>query len=317
MDDPQSAAPGLLTRYSGNPILTRHNWPYRINTVFNPAATRLADGTTLLLCRVEDHRGRSHLTVARSANGLDNWEIDPAPTMLPSPETHPEEIWGVEDPRITYLKALGKYCIAYTAYGQLGAMVSLALTEDFKTFERLGPVSMPWDKDAAVLPEKVGDDWVLIHRPTTSGSGSNMWISYSPDLIHWGRHQVMLSARAGSWWDANKIGLSPPPIDTDEGWLVMYHGVRETASGSIYRIGLALFDKADPARCIRRGDEWIMTAEEPYELYGDVGNVVFPCGTTVNDDGDTINVYYGGGDSCIAVATGSIKEMLAWLKDHS
>lgn len=310
-------SPGLLTRYRENPILTRNDWPYRIHTVFNPAAIRLQDGTTLLLCRVEDYQGHSHLTVARSQNGLDNWEIDPAPSMVPEPGTHPEEKWGIEDPRITYLEELGKYCIAYTAYGQHGPLVSLALTEDFKSFERLGPATLASNKDAAVLPRKIGGEWVLIHRPTIPGDSSSIWISYSPDLIHWGKHQVMLEARTGGWWDAHKIGLSPPPIDTDEGFLVMYHGIRETASGSIYRIGLALFDKEDPVRCIRRGDEWIMTAEEPYELFGDVGNVVFPCGMTVNGDGDTIHVYYGGADSCIAVATGSIKEMLAWLKDHS
>ena len=249
----ESGAHGLLTRFKDNPILTRGNWPYRINAVFNPAATRLNDGTTLLLCRVEDFKGHSHLTVARSKNGMDNWEVDPAPTMLPDPGTHPEEKWGLEDPRITYLEELGKYCIAYTAYGPHGPRISLALTEDFKTFERLGPATLPSNKDAAVLPRKIGGAWALIHRPTIPGNGSDMWISYSPDLIHWGRHQVMLEARSGGWWDANKIGLSPPPIETDEGWLVLYHGVRETASGSIYRIGMALFDNDDPGRCIRRG----------------------------------------------------------------
>jgi predicted GH43/DUF377 family glycosyl hydrolase len=139
-------------------------------------------------------------------------------------------------------------------------------------------------------------------------------MSYSSDLRHWGSHQLMLAARSGGWWDANKIGLSPPPIETPEGWLVIYHGVRGTASGSIYRLGLALFDLEVPERCIRRGDEWIFGPEEPYERTGDVGNVVFPCGYTLAPDGDTIRLYYGAADSSIALATGSIRGLLDWLR---
>ncbi len=304
----------LLKRHGDNPILTAGRWPYAANTVFNPGATRLADGTTLLLCRVEDHKGHSHLTAARSANGIDGWEIDPAPTLPAEPERHPEELWGLEDPRVTFLEEEGRYAIAYTAYGRLGAVVALALTEDFRSFERLGPVAMPWDKDAALLPRKFNGEWAMIHRPSTIGHGSHMWLSYSPDLIHWGKHQIMLEARTGGWWDADKIGLSPPPIETAEGWLVLYHGVKETASGSIYRLGLALFDLHDPGRCIRRGDGWIFGPREPYELHGDVQDVVFPCGATVAADGDTLRLYYGGADTCIALASGSIRELLAWLK---
>lgn len=307
----------LFTRYADNPILLASDLPYEAHTIFNPAATRLADGSTLLLCRVEDLKGHSHLTAVRSINGTDGWIFDDQPTMLPDPVNYPEEKWGIEDPRITYLAEKDKYCITYTAYGQYGALVALALTKDFKQFERLGTVSMPWDKDATVLSRKINGEWVLIHRPSTIGSGSHMWISYSPDLVYWGKHQIMLEARDGGWWDARKIGLSPPPIETSEGWLTIYHAVRETASGSIYRLGLALFELENPAKCIRRGDEWIFAPKEPYELNGDVHDVVFPCGTTVSDDGDTLNVYYGGADTCIALAQGSIKEMLAWLKTHS
>jgi predicted GH43/DUF377 family glycosyl hydrolase len=123
----------------------------------------------------------------------------------------------------------------------------------------------------------------------------------------------MLEARSGGWWDANKIGLSPPPIETDEGWLVIYHGVRMTGAGCLYRLGLALFDKQTPEHCIKRADEWFFGPEQPYETFGDVGLVVFPCGTTTAADGDTLRVYYGGADSCVALATASIREMLDWL----
>jgi predicted GH43/DUF377 family glycosyl hydrolase len=172
----------------------------------------------------------------------------------------------------------------------------------------------PEDKDAALLPYRIGGYWALIHRPV-SYFGAHMWISYSPDLRHWGSHRLMLEARRGGWWDANKIGLSPPPIETPQGWLVIYHGVRQTASGGLYRLGLALFDLENPERCLIRGDEWVFGPEEPYERRGDVDNVVFPCGTTVAPDGDTLHMYYGAADSSIALATGSIRAILDRLEE--
>ena len=305
----------LFRRHKLNPILTAADWPYRINSVFNPAATLLPDGTTLLLCRVEDRRGHSHLSVARSANGVDNWQIDPQPTMMAEPDKYPEELWGIEDPRITFVPDLNKYAIVFTAFSHDGPGVALAFTEDFHSFERYGLILPPEDKDAALLPHKIGGNWAMIHRPV-SAPRAHMWISYSPDLRHWGSHKLMMEARRGSWWDANKIGLSPPPIETPQGWLVIYHGVKHTAAGCIYRLGLALFDLNAPERCIKRGSEWIFGPEEPYEQHGDVGNVVFPCGYTIAPDGDTINLYYGAADTSIGLATGSLSALLEWL-DHN
>jgi len=306
----------LFTRYSGNPILTQENWPYPINSVFNAASVKLADGDTLLLCRVEDRRGLSHLSAARSANGIDGWRIDSAPTMPAQPQEFPEEIWGIEDPRITYVPELEQYAVAYTSFARGGPGVSLALTKDFKSFERFGVIMPPEDKDAALLPRRVGGRWALIHRPMTA-LGAHMWISYSPDLKHWGSHKVILEARRGGWWDANKIGLCSPPIETAKGWLMIYHGVRQTASGSIYRLGLALFDLERPDICLQRGDSWVFGPEASYERGGDVKDVVFPCGQTIGADGDTINVYYGAADSSVALATGSIRAILAWLDTNS
>jgi predicted GH43/DUF377 family glycosyl hydrolase len=307
--------PQLLVRYKNNPILTAENWLYPINSVFNPGATLLPDGTTLLLCRVEDRRGHSHLCAARSVNGVDNWQIDPRPTLMPDPDHFPEELWGIEDPRITYVPELKKYAVVYTAYTHDGPGVAMALTEDFKTFERYGLIMQPDDKDAALLPRRLDGRWALIHRPV-SPQGAHMWISYSPDLRYWGGHKLMLIARKGSWWDANKIGLSSPPIETPQGWLTIYHGVRQTAAGCIYRLGLALFDLQTPERCLKRSNEWMFGPDEAYERRGDVDDVVFPCGHTIAPDGDTINMYYGVADSSIALATGSIRAMLEWLNQH-
>lgn len=306
----------LFTRHSDNPILSRKNWPYPINSVFNAGAVMLPDGDTLLLCRVEDRTGLSHLCAARSANGLNGWRIDPQPTLLANPAEYPEEVWGIEDPRITYVPEMEQYAIAYTSFARGGPGVSLAMTKDFRTFERFGVVMSPEDKDAALLPHRIGGNWALIHRPTTP-LGAHMWISYSPDLRHWGSHKIILAARRGGWWDANKIGLCSPPIETAKGWLMIYHGVRQTASGSIYRLGLALFDLERPEICLQRGDSWIFGPEAPYERNGDVKDVVFPCGQTIGADGDTIYLYYGAADSCIALATGSIRCLLAWLEANS
>ena len=303
----------LLERHPKNPILTAAEWPYPVHSVFNPGATRLQDGTTLLLCRIEDRRGISHLCAARSQNGIDGWVIDQEPTFSPEPIEHPEELWGIEDPRITYMPDEQRYLIAYTAFGKAGPGVAIAATTDFKTFERLGLAMQADDKDAAIFPRKFKDEYALIHRPST-GMGSHIWLSYSPDLRNWGGHVLMLPARRGAWWDANKIGLSPPPIETDRGWLIMYHGVRQHASGSIYRLGLALFEKENPEVCITRGQSWMFGPEAPYETTGDVNNAVFPCGYTVQPDGDTIYIYYGAADSSVCVATGSIKKMLDWLE---
>jgi len=307
--------PELLHRHKLNPILTAADWPYPINSVFNAGATLLPDGTTLLLCRVEDRRGLSHLCVARSANGIDGWQIDPQPTLFPDPDHYPEELWGIEDPRITFVPELKKYAVVYTAYTHGGPGVALALTEDFAHFERYGMIMSPEDKDAALLPHRIGDYWALIHRPV-SYLGAHIWISYSPDLRHWGSHKIMLEARRGGWWDANKIGLCAPPIETPQGWLTIYHGVRQTASGSLYRLGLALFDLRAPEHCLARGSEWIFGPEEPYEQHGDVGYVVFPCGYTLAPDGDTLHLYYGAADTSIALATGSVHAMLEWLEQH-
>ncbi len=305
----------LLHRHPANPILTSKDWPYPINSVFNAGATLLANGSTLLLCRVEDRRGLSHLCVARSANGIDGWAIDPKPTLMPDPIRYPEELWGIEDPRITWVPELQQFAVAYTSYSKGGPGVSLALTKDFRSYERYGVIMSPDDKDAALLPQRIGGLWALIHRPMTP-LGAHIWISYSPDLRHWGGHRVMMEARKGAWWDANKIGLSCPPIETARGWLVLYHGVKQTASGSIYRVGLALFDLQKPDLCLLRGDPWIFGPETEYERGGDVQDVVFPCGHTLSPDGDTINIYYGAADSCIALAQGSIRSLLSWLDQN-
>jgi predicted GH43/DUF377 family glycosyl hydrolase len=177
----------------------------------------------------------------------------------------------------------------------------------------------PEDKNAALFPRQFDGRWALIHRPvaTTPRHTADIWLSWSPDLRHWGDHTILLQARKGAWWDAHKVGLNPPPLLTSQGWLLLYHGVRVTPAGSIYRLGLALLDTERPDRVLARSSEWIFGPRAPYERAGDVSDVVFPCGWVLDDDGDTLFVYYGAADTSVCVATASLSALLTWLGRHS
>ena len=306
----------LFRRHPDNPILSSSHLPYQVNTVFNAGATQVGDDIVLLM-RVEDRRGISHFSVARSSDGISNWRIEERPSIMPDPDSYPEEIWGIEDSRITYLKEKSLWAITYTAWSEFGPLVSLATTVDFRDFQRQGPVTPPENKDAALFPIRFNGRWAMIHRPVAKkeGTGAHIWISFSPDLRHWGGHRIILQARGDAWWDTSKIGLGPPPLQTQDGWLILYHGVKTTGSGVIYRLGLALLDLNDPTRVIARCDEWVFAPEKEYEVSGDVDKVVFPCGWV--PEGDHLRLYYGAADSYIALATASVSELLAWLKQHN
>ena len=305
----------LFQRHPKNPILTAADWPYSVNTVFNPGAT-IFHGKTLLLARCEERSGLSHLTKAVSADGVGNWQIDGAPTLAPDQQNHPEERWGIEDPRITWLTEIGKWAVVYTAYSRSGPLVAMALTDDFAKFDRFGPIMQPQDKDAAIFPRKFKGKWALIHRTTGAddSSAGHIWLAYSDDLTHWIDDRPLIKSRQGGRWDANKIGLCTPPLETNEGWIILYHSVKRTASGSIYRLGLALLDLENPAQVLRRSDDWFFGPTEPYERQGDVDDVVFPCGWVADEQTGLLRMYYGGADSCIALATASLKELTEYAK---
>jgi predicted GH43/DUF377 family glycosyl hydrolase len=283
--------------------------------VFNPGATTGPGGETILLVRVEDRSGRSHLTLARSADGFTDWDIAAKPTLERGLDRY-HEFWGIEDPRITVLD--GDYFIAYTGVSPGGPLVCLTSTPDFEHFQTRPPVSPPEDKDAALFPVCFEGRYAMIHRPVSSWapSGAHMWISFSPDLIHWGDHRVLLESRTAGDWDYEKVGLGPPPLRTDEGWLLLYHGVRSTAAGSLYRAGLALLDLEDPRVVIARCNEWVFGPEAPYERAGDVPGVVFPTGWIEDGDGN-VRMYYGAADSCVGVATARIADLVQFVFSHA
>jgi len=266
---------------------------------------------TLLLVRVEDMRGFSHLTIARSTDGLTNWEIDPAPT-LEADQNSQEEKWGLEDPRIVWLEEQKQFAITYTSFSEGGPVVSLAITKNFKTFARLGALLPPEDKDACLFPYRFRGRFALIHRPIVRGE-AHMWISFSPDLKHWGDHRPLIRTRS-AYWDSHRVGLACQPIETAQGWMIFYHGVRVTTAGAIYRVGLALLDLDEPWKVLRRSDEWVLGPREFYERVGDVGDVVFPSGAIIQKETNQLSLYYGAADCTVAVATANLTDVLEYIK---
>jgi len=299
----------LFKRYEQNPILTGRRLPYPANAIINPGAVRFGN-EVLLLARVEDMRGYSHLTVLRSPDGVRDWCADTSPTLEPS-HLHHEERWGIEDPRIVWLEELGEYAVTYVSFSRGGPVVSLAMTRDFASFRRLGTLLPPEDKDASLFPRKIRGRFALIHRPIIRGE-AHIWIAFSHDLEHWGRHDVLIPTRPGAW-DSHRVGLGPPPVETPQGWLVIYHGVRHTAAGSLYRVGLALLDLEDPQRVLHRSEERVFGPQAEYELMGDVPGVTFPTGLIVDETTREMLIYYGAADTAIGLARANLDDVLEYL----
>ena len=314
----------LFTRHSLNPIISPSDLPYPCDCVCTPAAHIVGDDVLLLL-RVIDQEGSSHITVARSKDGVTDWRIEDHPLIAPNdvsarwPLTHRAEFdtsfeaFGSEDPRVVYLEDRGEYVIAYTGYSSLGAGVCLATTTDFEHVNRFGLVLAPNNKDASVFPRRIGGKYWMLHRPAL-GDMEHIWLVESEDLIHWGRPWMIINERGGPWWDGEKVGGGPPPIETPDGWLLIYHGVKGTSHGPIYRVGLALLDLEDPRKVIRRLPRWVFGPKEPYESTGFIPGVVFPTGTIIR--GDDLHLYYGAADTRIGLATTKIQTLLDALKEE-
>jgi len=300
-------------RYEGNPILIPEKWPYKVGAVFNPGAIKFKD-EILLLVRVEDKQGYSHLTIARSKDGKTNWQINSEPTLSAVPDFG-EALFGLEDPRIVWLENQQKYIITCVSFfnGVTGEPpgISLIATKDFLNFQRLGQKLMPFNKDASLFPKTFKNRYVLINRPVIGGR-ADIWVSFSKDLDYWGEDRILIPTRHRAW-DADKVGLGPPPIETADGWLIIYHGARNTASGIVYRVGLALLD-LETLEIIGRTNEWVLGPKENYERIGDTDNVVFPCGAVIDEKTNELLVYYGAADSVVALATAKLNDILAYLK---
>lgn len=298
----------IVRRYEKNPIITREDIPFPCNSVFNAAAAKFKDEYILLL-RVEGLEGKSSFWLAKSEDGL-SFNVLEKPVMVLSQEGPfaPYERRGIEDPRITQIE--GTYYILYTAYSRYGPLIALATTEDFENFERVAIVSEPNNKDAVLFPKRFNGRFARFDRPTASpGEGSSMWISYSYDLVYWGDPRVVIETRPG-YWDSYKVGAGSPPIEADVGWLEIYHGVKRTSAGSIYRLGCALFDLQDPSRLIGRSEAPILVPREHYERTGDVPNVIFTCGSIYEQATGEVKIYYGAADTRICLGVVYLDELL-------
>ena len=296
----------IIRRYEKNPILTKHHVPYPVETVHNAGAVKHND-KYIMLFRSHCRNGRSVIGLAESEDGL-VFKVRAKPFMTPAnvePFASYEE-YGVEDPRICVMD--GEYLITYSAYSRHGVRVALAKTNDFVRIKRISLITQADYRNVVLFPEKINNLYVRLDRPHSGISPWSIWISYSPDLIHWGDSKILIKPMAYHW-DEMKVGPGATPVKTDKGWLNIYHGVYKTMDGAIYRLGVALHDLKDPSKLIGVADDWILQPEDPWEVIGYVHNVVFCCGA-VEEDGGTIKIYWGGADSVICVGTALIKDLV-------
>ena len=296
----------IVRRWVQNPILTREEVPYPVETVHNAAVVK-HEGRYVMLFRAHRRNGRSIIGMAESADGF-RFTVKPAPFITPARDGPfaPWEEYGVEDPRICPMD--GQFWITYSAYSRHGVRVALARTEDFVRLERITLITQADHRNVVLFPRRFGDRYVRLDRPHSEISPWSIWISYSPDLVHWGESRVVLKPLAYHW-DEMKVGPGATPIKTEKGWLNIFHGVFKTMDGAVYRLGVALHDLEDPARIIAVADEWILQPEDPWEISGYVHNVVFCCGAVDEADG-TVKLYWGGADTVMCAGTARVADLV-------
>jgi predicted GH43/DUF377 family glycosyl hydrolase len=296
----------FVRRYEGNPILTKDDVPYPVETVHNAGVTKFND-KYIMLFRSHLATGRSIIGIAESNDGF-NFRVRPKPFMVPSKEPVflQYEEFSIEDPRITHLE--DAYYITYSAYSAHGVRVGLAKTTDFESVERVAFITQADYRNTVLFPEKIDGRYAKLDRPHSEISPWSIWISYSPDLRHWGDSRVVMKP-VKYHWDEMKIGPGAPPIRTDKGWLSIYHGVFPTMDGCVYRLGAALHRLDEPAQVLGVGDRWILQPQDEWEVVGYVHNVVFTCGAVPEDDG-TLKLYWGGADTVMCAGTAVINELV-------
>ncbi|MBE9553087.1 MAG: glycoside hydrolase family 130 protein [Proteobacteria bacterium] len=303
----------IVKRYEGNPILTKHDVPYPVETVHNAGATR-HEGRYVLLFRSHLRNGRSIIGIAWSDDGY-KFQVESKPFMAPSTEDifAEYEEYGIEDPRICSMG--GEHYITYSAYSRFGVRIGLARTRDFKTVERVSLITQSDMRNAVIFPEIFGGRYARLDRPHSEINPWSIWLSWSPDLVHWGDSKLVIKPMTYHW-DEMKIGPGATPVRTPEGWLNIFHGVFRTMDGAVYRLGVALHDLDNPAKVLGVSDDWILSPEDPWELTGYVHNVVFSCGAVAEDDG-TLKIYWGGADSVMCVGTAKIAELVRLCRNKN
>jgi beta-1,4-mannooligosaccharide/beta-1,4-mannosyl-N-acetylglucosamine phosphorylase len=305
---------GIFWRSSRNPIITRDQLP-RSNSIFNSAVVPFGDGFAGVF-RVDDTARTMNLHAGRSSNGV-AWEIDPHPIAFRAGDGRVPEIQErfehAYDPRVTWLE--DRYYVTW-CHGYHGPTIGIAWTTDFEVFHQLDNAFLPFNRNGVLFPRRIRGAYVMLNRPSDNGHTpfGDIFVSESPDLVHWGRHRHVMAPRPWSW-DSTKVGAGPTPIETDDGWLVIYHGVLTSCNGFVYSMGAALLDLEEPWRVLSRPRDYLLSPQVAYEQVGDVANVVFPCAALVDREGDRLTVYYGGADTVTCMAHANLSELRAFLRD--
>lgn len=301
-------------RYTNNPIISRRAIPSS-NSVFNSAVVPFEDGFAGIF-RCDSKSISMDIFAGFSKDGI-NWEINHKPLTF---EGDNEEILKREyryDPRVCFIE--DRYYISW-CNGYHGPTIGLAYTFDFKTFHQLENAFLPYNRNGVLFPRKIQGKYAMVSRPSDTGHTpfGDIFFSESPDLTYWGKHRFVMGTVKGdeSAWQITKIGPGPVPIETSEGWLLIYHGVINTCNGFVYRMGCALLDIDEPFKVKIRSKDYILGPEEIYECMGDVPNVTFPCATLTDADTGKICIYYGCADSVTGIAFTTVDELISHMKNN-
>ena len=302
----------VLWRFSANPVIPRNLLPDS-NSIFNSAVVPFKDGYAGVF-RVDDKNRRMTLHVGFSTDGL-KWDMNPDTIKFEGAAPEVAE-WGYGyDPRVAEID--GRYYVSW-CNDHHGPTIGLAWTDDFVTFHQLENAFLPYNRNGVLFPKKINGRFAMLSRPSDTGHTAfgDIFYSESPDLEFWGRHRhVMAPAEfKESAWQCMKIGAGPVPIETSEGWLLIYHGVLHSCNGYVYAFGSALLDLEQPWKVLARSGQYLISPREIYELAGDVPNVTFPCASLHDPETGRIAIYYGCADTVTGLAFGYIPEIIEFTK---
>lgn len=301
----------VVWRYSENPIIPRDLLPTS-NSIFNSAVVPFEDGFAGVF-RCDDTRREMRLHAGFSKDGL-NWNINHETLKFSCDDKEIGEFEYGYDPRVC--KIDDKYFVTW-CNGYHGPTIGVAYTYDFKEFHQLENAFLPYNRNGVMFPRKINGKYAMLSRPSDTGHTSfgDIFYSESPDLEYWGRHRHVMGPRG--WWQSTKIGAGPIPIETTEGWLVIYHGVLTSCNGYVYSFGAALLDLDEPWKVLYRTEPYILSPQKPYECVGDVPNVTFPCAALADAATGRIAIYYGGADTVTCLAFTTAKELIEFTKANS
>lgn len=304
----------VLWRYSANPVVRAR--AIAASTYVHNSAVIAFDGQFRGVFRVDNRSRRMQLHRGRSRDGFE-WTLDEEPLRFLSDDPEIGRFTYGYDPRLV---KVGERIYVTWCNGYHGPTIGLGYTEDFETFHQLENALLPFNRNGVLFPRQINGDYILISRPSDNGHTpfGEMYLSRSKDLVHWGRHRHMMApVKEENGWQSTKIGAGPAPIETSEGWLLIYHGVVTTCNGFVYSAGAALLDLEQPWKVIARTDPYILTPTAPYESVGNVPNVVFPCGALVDGETGRLALYYGCADTVVGLAFGYVADLVDFTKRHS